>query len=271
MRCVLYTNVHMRYHLQTTLGFVVASAVLFGSAVVYRTALAQPVGMTGDTQGGGAQAGESDNSNMSGVFGTVMSVSGNTFTLSPRTNRGGSSPAAYTVDASQAEIIKSGASASLANIMVGDSVTVMGVVNGANVTAISIRDGGTQGQRAQASLPHGNDQSVISGSITAVSGLTLTVTDKNGIIYTVDATKSEIKKKNVPSHLSSVVLGDAVVVQGVVNGVSVVASTVMDGGAPTAASQSITATNASTDARPGGLGGLLGGIGNFFHRLFSFL
>jgi hypothetical protein len=207
-----------------------------------------------------------------GVFGTVASVSGDTLTVTskmgPITSAAGSANASgttYTVDATNATVMKAGASSSVSAIAVGDTVLVTGTVSGTSVTATTIRDGMLMGQNGRPSttpIIQGNGEPVIGGTVSAISGSTLTVTNKSNVTYSVDASNATIEKKNAASTLSTVAVGDSVVVQGAVNGTSVTASSVMDGGVPSA--------QGTSTPHPGGMQGFLGGIGSFFHSLFGF-
>lgn len=68
------------------------------------------------------------------------------------------------------------------------------------------------------------------GSVTAVNGSTLTVTDaRNNTVYTVDASSATVMKDGSNSSLSSISVGDKVAVQGTVTGTSVKATNIRDG------------------------------------------
>jgi hypothetical protein len=176
-------------------------------------------------------------------------------------------PTTYTVDATGATVTKDNAASSVSAIAVGDTLMVQGTVSGTSVTAKTIRDGmpamrgGQGGPGAGGSPIQGNGEPVIGGAITAISGTTLTVNAKAGINYSVDASGAVVKKGNATSTVSAITVGDNVVVQGTVNGTSVVASSVMDSGAPK--------TTTSGTAK-GGMGGFMGAIGGFFQHLFGF-
>ena len=67
--------------------------------------------------------------------GNVSAINGATLTVTTKSN------VTYTVDASNAKILAGqNATATIANIVVGDSVVVQGAVNGTNVTATTIID-----------------------------------------------------------------------------------------------------------------------------------
>lgn len=215
------------------------------------------------------------------VVGTVASVSGNTLTVTSRVWQRGAPAGApatttYTVNASGATVTKDGQSSSISAISVGDFVAIQGTVNGTDVTATSIRDGmmggprGVRGSRddwrgraiASTTPPiQGNGDPVIGGTVSAISGSTLTVTAKAGQTYAVDASNAKFTKPGVTdATLASVSVGDSVVIQGTVNGSSVTASSVLDQPA---------AVSGSGSGNPPRRG-LFGAIGGFFTRIFGF-
>ena len=158
-------------------------------------------------------------------------------------------------------------SSSVSDIAVGDIVMVQGTVNGTNVTAKTIRDGKLNS--GAASQIQGNGQPVVAGSVTAISGDTITITNKSNITYTIDATNAKITIRNQVSSISNVAVGDNLIVQGTVNGNSMVASSVID--------QKTTANtnrnnNLSNGKKPNGglLGGMMNNITSFFKHLFGF-
>ena len=92
----------------------------------------------------------------------------------------------------------------------------------------------------------------VMGTVTAISGNTITVTSKQfsahqwggsgtaqaspttqptptTITYTVDATNATVKKNAATSAVSSIAVGDMVMVQGTVSGTSVTATSIIDG------------------------------------------
>src|SRR6202044_3181521 len=120
-----------------------------------------------------------------------------------------------TVNAANATVVKNGATSTVSAIATGDTVSVQGTVSGDTVTATMIRDGVVpQGQGkgpgaggAIASL-QGNGEPVIGGSITAISGDTLTVTNTSNVTYTVDATNATVIVKNATSSIADISTGD---------------------------------------------------------------
>jgi hypothetical protein len=65
-------------------------------------------------------------------------VNGTTITLQEEADEGST---VYTVDASNATVMKDGASSQLSGVAVGDKIFVDGTVNGSTVTATRIMDG----------------------------------------------------------------------------------------------------------------------------------
>lgn len=71
-----------------------------------------------------------------GVFGKVTAIDGTTITITnSRTD------ATYTVDASNATVMKNGAKGSMASIAVGDMIMAQGTASGSSVAATAISDG----------------------------------------------------------------------------------------------------------------------------------
>jgi len=263
-------------------------ALIIGSAVVSMFALAGTAFAAGNPVG--PMAPGHMNFARPAVIGTVSAVNGDILTVASNSwneRRGFASttptsqpqavaPASvtYTVDATNATVTKNNAASSVASIAVGDTVMVQGTVSGTNVTATTIRDGvmmrgGMKPGTGKGAPPQmqpgitGNGEPVVGGNITAINDSTLTITNKSNVTYTVDATSATIMKDNATSTLSSVAVGDNVVVQGTVNGSSVTASTVIDQGAPQTSS-------ALGGAVKGIAHNFMGAIGGFFTRVFGF-
>jgi hypothetical protein len=245
----------------------------------------------------------------SGIFGTVSAISGNTLTVTSgarpvrpvpmhgsTTTAVAAAPTVYTVDASNAKIYKGSATTtvSVSSIATGDTVMVEGTISGANVAATVIRDGvglvpgkgpgmpgkGSGDHGASSTMPRpsgtpiiaGNGEPVVGGSVTAISGNTLTVTNASNVTYTIDVSSAKIVKGSATSTISAIAVGDNVIVQGVVNGTAITASSVIDGAK--LGSGSSTGTSPSDSHEGGGfggaIGGFFGGIGGFFKHLFGF-
>ena len=83
----------------------------------------------------------------------------------------------------------------------------------------------------------------VTGTVSAISGTTLTVTSKKmergmnkagtstpaaSVTYTVDASNATVTKNNTTSTLSAIAVGDTIMVQGTVSGTNVTATTIRD-------------------------------------------
>lgn len=158
-----------------------------------------------------------------GISGTVTAVNGNSLSVS------GKNGTTYTVDATNATVKKAGSSIQVSSIAVGDVVMVRGTVSGTSVTATAIMDGVPR-------MGMGNKNG-IAGTVTAVSGTTITLTSRNGTVYAIDASSAKLTtgfRAKTPITVSDVKVGDLIVASGTVSGTSVVATTVNDNGTPSA-------------------------------------
>ena len=216
------------------------------------------------------------------IVGTVSSINGNSiivtgkqgFAFGQRNKATSTQPVSsitYTVDASSATVMKNNATSSISNIVVGDTILVQGTVSGTSITATLIRDGimnniqgkmqnqnGDQRNFASSTF-QGNGQPVIAGTISAINGSTITVTNKSNVTYTIDATNAKITDKQNTVTISNLTVGNNVMIQGTVNGNLVTASSI------------ITQVNqANTNAPAKKSVGFFGAIGNFFKNLFGF-
>jgi hypothetical protein len=190
------------------------------------------------------------------VAGTVSSISGTTITVINKLGPDGTIVATYTVNASGATVTKNGAASSVSSIAVGDRIVIQGTFGTINVTAKKIVDGVPQSIQ-------GNGQPVVAGSVTVISGNTITITNKSNVTYTVDATNARFVVKEVTNPtISNIAVGDNITVQGTVNGNSVTASSIIDQ----------KAKNENSNGKParGFMGGMMNGIGNFFKHMFGF-
>jgi len=217
------------------------------------------------------------------IIGTVSTISGTTLTVASKMKIKDREETAsttkittYTINAANATVTKNNATSTLSAIAVGDTVMIQGVVSGTTVTATTIRDGiaklgkmsedknnDSRGKSLNLVI-QGNGQPVVGGSVTAISGTTLTIKNTSNVTYTIDALNAVIVKGNATSTLSNVAVGDSVIVQGAINGTSITATTVIDQGVPKIPNNSAS----STPERRGG--GFFNAIGGFFSRLFGF-
>jgi hypothetical protein len=201
------------------------------------------------------------------VTGTVASIAGNILTVTLRNFAQNTSPKIYTVDATNATVIKNNATSTLASIAIGDTIMARGTLTGTSLTATFIRDGaikemmqGNSKNKSQNSIIKGNGQPVIGGNVTAVSGSTLTVTNASNITYTIDASSAVVDREGATSTVSNVIVGDRIIVQGTVNGTTMTASSIIDQG--TVISDTANSSGKYT--------GFFGAIRGFFHNVFGF-
>ncbi|MGH7141048.1 MAG: DUF5666 domain-containing protein [Minisyncoccia bacterium] len=265
--------------MKNKVGLVIIGSAMAGSLLLSGTALAAapqtpPQGGHGQWMGHGG----APNQMPPGVFGSVTAINGSTLTVESRGfGKSASTTTDYTVNASGATVTKNGASASLSSIATGDMVMVQGTISGTSVTATAIRDGMSKGgpgmgrggfgkyaSSTPPNIPHGNGEPVIGGTVATIDGTTLTIANKGNITYTVDAANTTVTKQGKSASLSSVSVGDNVLVQGTINGTSVTASSIIDQGA-----MPQKGTASTTPAR-GGIEKFFGAIGGFFKHLFGF-
>lgn len=197
-----------------------------------------------------------------GIVGQVTAMSGSSITITSRGMGTTTASTTYTVDASNATIMKNNATSTVSSISVGDRILVQGTVSGTSVTATVIRDIGVLNTRTE-----GNGEPIIAGKIATVNGSTLTIANNSGTTYTIDASSATIKKAGVISaNVSNISVGDVVIAQGTINGTSMTASSVLD---RSSALHEQLDEMASTTPREHPAG-FFGGVGNFFRHLFSF-
>lgn len=167
-----------------------------------------------------------------GVFGTIASISGNTITVTSKGMGTNTTETTYTVDATSAKVMigKDGsapATGALSDLKVGDTVSIRGTVSGTNVTATDIMDG----VMGHGFGPGGHRGPGVMGTVSAVSGNTVTITNNDGTSYTIDASNAEVSKVSTVS-VSDIKVGDTIGVDGTVSGTSVTAKHIMDGVPP---------------------------------------
>lgn len=76
----------------------------------------------------------------------------------------------------------------------------------------------------------GEHKAGVYGSVTAVSGTTISVRDsRTNVIYSVDTTKAMIDKNRVAILVSGIAIGDMVLVEGTTTGTTVMATSIHDG------------------------------------------
>ena len=158
------------------------------------------------------------------VDGKITAIDGNILTITEDAH-GQDVGGTYTVDIGSATITKSGGAGSVSSFAVGDMIFAEGTITGTNVVATKISDGFEGrgfGHGGPGRMGHG-----VTGTVTAVSGSTITVTGKDGKSYTVNASAAQVSKM-VTESLSDIVVGDTIGVQGEVSGTSITANHIMD-------------------------------------------
>ncbi len=264
------------------------TALIIGSALFGMLAIAGTAMAAGPMMPKSEHRGPADNLTRPEIIGTVSAVNGDILTVASNAweERRAMMPASttpantstkvstvYTVDATNATVFKNNATSTLSSIAVGDNVMIAGTVSGTNIVAKTIREmpaqalGNGMGKPGQEKKGDGilsgitgNGQPIIGGNITAINGSTLTVTNKGSASYNVDATSATIMKNNATSTLSSIAVGDSVVIQGTVNGTAITASSVIDQGV----------ASSTKAVGTGVVHKVMGAIGGFFTRVFGF-
>lgn len=158
------------------------------------------------------------------VVGKVTAISGSTITVADQ-RPGETASTQYTVDASNAKVLKGGmgtgpTESSVSAIVVGDIVAVRGTISGTSVTATEIMNG---------VMPHrgpGRGHGT-RGTVTAVNGSTITITGDNGTSYTVNAASAHVSKITTISA-SDIAVGDKLDVMGDVSGSTITAKQIVD-------------------------------------------
>jgi hypothetical protein len=212
------------------------------------------------------------------VFGTVSAVSGNIITVSSSKRGVGVNTTAtittYTIDVTNAKITKNNVVESVSSVIVGDIIMAKGTLTGTNLVATTVqigqigkgmRGGPNQdqtGKTAPVSPITGNGQPVVAGTVSSINGATIVITNKSNVSYTVDATNAKIVQGQNTITISSIVVGDEVVIQGTVNGNAIVATSVID--------QNKVANTTATSVKTTQNKGFFGSIGAFFGKIFGF-
>jgi hypothetical protein len=177
---------------------------------------------------------------MPGIMGTVSAVNGNTISVTSKQN----TATVYTVDATNAKVLKASTIAptagtkpaapttsSVSAIAVGDTVMVRGTVSGTSVTATDIMDGvfkggmmGKGGKRGGGGFGGGT-----MGTVSSISGNTVTLTTKAGGTFTIDASSATVKDAGATSTLSTLKVGDTIRVGGTITSANMTAKNIEDG------------------------------------------
>lgn len=195
-----------------------------------------------------------------GTVGKVTAVNGTTLTITSQPDPRTKTTKTFTVDATNATVMKSTGTSSISAITVGSMVLVEGTVSGSTITATNIRVSDERFEHGEFAGIKSNGQPIIEGKITAITDTTITVSSMNNVTYTVDASKAAIAKAGVQAAvMSNLSVGDMVIVQGAVTGSAVVAATIIDH--PAQSGQGSDGENRGP--------GFFHAIGNFFSRIFG--
>ncbi len=252
---------------------------LFATLATAIPALADTTTPTAQPKGAWNQGMRGNRANMKpAVFGTVSAISGNIITVAGKQGFGINAVATtFTVDATNAKIIKNNVTGTISSIITGDTIMAQGALTGTNLVATTIRDGqmgkgilDNSNRNKTVKTPPvspitGNGQPVVAGTVSSISGSTITITNKSNVSYTIDATNAKIVQGQNTIAVSNIVVGDMVVIQGTVNGNTIVASSVIDQTKPINTSK----TNSGTTTQPQHKG-FFGTIGSFFGKIFGF-
>ena len=196
-----------------------------------------PYNIAGNGHGFGAGRGQ-------GAAGTVTAIDGSNITISSKNNK------SYVVDVSGATFFKAPtltpgikpsapAPITLADIKVGDTLMVRGTVTGTNVKATTVTDG-IKDAAPFNKMDNGlNKNPSVGGTVSAVSGNTITLTGKDKTTYTVNTVNAKImkntdvvgQKPTAPTTItvSDIKVGDTLVVNGTKNGTNITATNIFDG------------------------------------------
>jgi hypothetical protein len=218
------------------------------------------------------------NSNKPEVLGRVTAISGTTITVeSQRGFATSTTPTVYTVDASNAVAYKDNATSTISAIAVGDMLKAEGTLNGTQLTATVVRIGFGRGpgeknpnfkNDAASSTPviEGDGQPVIAGLVSAVSGSTITLTNKSNIQYNIETSAAKIMRAGQTITVNDIQVGDTLMVQGTVNNTNITASTIID---QTKVAGSNATTTGATNHKQSSAFNFFSRVGQFFKHLFG--
>jgi hypothetical protein len=210
-----------------------------------------------------------------GIFGVITAIDPTNKIITVKSGRAGvnnntaNQTNSYAVDVSTATITKDGQTASFTDLAIGEVVTIQGTMSDNNVKAsaisINTKRGNISakeiGKQTQTTLIQGNGQPVVGGTVTSISSSTITITNASNVTYTIDASNAQVVKNHNTASISNIEVGDNIIVQGSVNGTSVIALSIIDQGAP---KTGVTTNNNGFIVK------VFHGLGNFFHKLFGF-
>ncbi|MFA5996501.1 MAG: hypothetical protein WC790_02150 [Candidatus Paceibacterota bacterium] len=201
---------------------VLAATFLVGGAV---TALATTASAANQDGTGPAQSAQRVHGRGPGIGGTITAIQGSTITITDKRDA-----KTYTIDASGAAMKKMSigtapVTETLADLAVGEMIMARGAVSGTSVTATEVIEGDF---RFDGTRPMQSNRPGVIGTVTAVQGSTITVTNMDGTVHTVDASEA-IVEKHVSSSLSDITVGARINAMGDISGTSVKAKVIVTG------------------------------------------
>jgi hypothetical protein len=209
---------------------------------------------------------------ITGAYGVVTAINGNTITITSMRHGEDAAPQTFTINASGAVVDKNKVASTISGVAVGDMVFAEGSLNGSIFTATKIHDGvmlkgknnknhtndnntdKTDASANAIAMLEGNGQPIVGGTVSAINGNTVTITNKSNASYTVDISNAKVTKNGNAAASSTIAVGDTILAQGTINGTTVTAVNIVD------------SANASANVHAG----FFGSIGSFFARLFGF-
>ena len=223
----------------TTLG--VGSLSYASKASAATSSTIAPYNTAGNKHGFGAGKGQ-------GAAGTVTAIDGSSITIVSGVKK----DKTFIVDASGANFLKTPTlvkgqkpgtptSITLADIKVGDTVMIRGTINGTAIKATTVTDGVKMG------FPENNmleKKNTVEGTVSGVSGNSISLLDKSNATYAVDASNAKIMKTvqstanttgaqkytaPVAITIADIKTGDVLTVNGTKNGTTIVATNIFDG------------------------------------------
>jgi Domain of unknown function (DUF5666) len=201
---------------------ITAAVIGLGGFLAIRAATVHPTTAATSTTTGGAGFGGPGRAGGLGTAGTIASVNGTTMSL---TTASGSTLVVKTTSSTTAA---SSATGAIADVKQGDNVVVVGTATGSTIAARSINDAGATAVGASG-LPAGTT-GFASGSVSAINGATLTVTESNGTKVSVTTTSSTPVTILQSIPVSSLAVGQTIRVTGTTNSDgSITASSIREG------------------------------------------
>jgi len=201
---------------------VLAATFIMGGAV---TALATTASAAIQDGTGPAQYAQGTHGRGPGVGGTITAIQGSTITITDKRDA-----KTYTIDASGAAVKKVSAGTApvtetLADLAVGEMIMARGTVSGTSVIATEVMEGDF---RFDGTRPMKDGRPGVMGTVTAIQGSTITVTNIDGTVHTVDASE-DLVEKHVSGSLSDITVGARINAMGDTSGTSVKAKVIVTG------------------------------------------